>query len=135
MKNTFKLSILLFFLLSASACKDPPFDRVYSFWLENKSDKFINFLVSDTYPDTTIPDTYNKIKGVSSGSKASYDSYKKWEDVFDKLPSDTLSIFIFSDNTISNYDWQIIRTNYMILKRYDISLDDLENQKWIITYP
>lgn len=135
MKNTFKLSILLFFLLSASACKDPPFDRVYRFWIENKSDKFINFLVSDTYPDTTIPDIYNKIKGVSSGSKRPYDSDKKWEDVFDKLPSDTLSIFIFSDNTISNYDWQIIRTNYMILKRYDISLDDLENQKWIITYP
>jgi hypothetical protein len=69
------------------------------------------------------------------GSKTPYDSDEKWEDVFKSLPSDTLSIFIFRAKTISYYDWQLIRNNYKILKRYDISLGDLKQKKWIIPYP
>lgn len=135
MKSMVKLLICLFFLLSVSTCKEPPFDRVYRFSVENKSNTLIYFLVSYNYPDTIIPDTYNKIKGVSPGSKTSYDSDKKWEEVFEELPADTLSIFIFDGDTISACDWQTVRNNYKILKRYDISLDDLNNNKGIITYP
>jgi hypothetical protein len=123
-------------LLPISSCEDfVPFDRVYSFWVENKSDESISFLVSYNYPDTIIPDNYNELKGVMPGSKSPYDSDEKWEDVFKSLPSDTLSIFIFRAKTISYYDWQLIRNNYKILKRYDISLGDLKQKKWIIPYP
>ncbi len=137
MKKIFNLLMFLFFLVSASTCKDkvPPFDRVYRFWVKNNSQKSIAFLVSYNYPDTIIPDAYNKIRGVSPGSKTSYDSKEKWEDVFSKLPADTLSIFIFDGDTLSKYDWQVVRNNYKILKRYDISLDDLYNNNGIIAYP
>ncbi len=135
LNNTMKLFISIFILLSAITCEEVPFDKVYRFWVENKSDKGIVFLVSYNYPDTLIPDTYNKIRGVATGTKTPFDSHDKWEEVFSKLPADTLSIFIFSADTISSYDWQIIRSNYKILKRYDISLDYLNNNKGIITYP
>ncbi|MBI4649585.1 MAG: hypothetical protein HY738_24045 [Bacteroidia bacterium] len=95
----------------------------------------INFLVSYNYPDTIIPDTYNKIKGVSSGSRSPYDSHEKWEKVFETLPADTLSIFIFNGDTMATNDWQTIRSGYKIAKRYDLSLGDLQQSDWTITYP
>lgn len=135
MKNMLKLSIVILILLNA--CKDNhPFERVYSFWVENKSDKPVYFLVSYIYPDTTIPDTYNEIGLVSPNSKNPIDSDKKWEEVFKELPADTLSVFIFSSReAISINNWQEIRSEYKILKRYDISIDDLKNNSWIISYP
>lgn len=92
-------------------------------------------MVSYNYPDTIIPDSFNKIKGVSSNSKTPFDSNEKWEDVFEKLPADTLSVFIFSGDVVSNYNWETIRNEYKILRRYDISLDYLNANKGTITYP
>lgn len=136
LNKTTKLFISIFILLLAISCKDKvPFDKVYSFWVENKSDKGIVFLVSSNYPDTLIPDTYNKIRGVAAATKAPFDSHDKWEEVFDNLPADTLSVFIFSSDTLQQYDWQTIRNCYNILKRYDLSIYDLEAMNWIITYP
>ena len=71
---------------------------------------------------------------MASGSKTPYDSDEKWDKVFEKLPSDTLSIFIFSGDTIAIYDWQTIRSNYNVLKRYDLSYQDMESLNWTITY-
>ncbi|NLL27401.1 MAG: hypothetical protein GX259_01250 [Bacteroidales bacterium] len=64
-----------------------------------------------------------------------YDSKEKWEKVFKKLPKDTLSIFIFDSDTLAKYSWDRIRSDYNILKRYDLSLKDLETQNWTISYP
>lgn len=136
MKNKIRIGLVLLIVLYAMACKDfLPFDQVSSFWVENKSDELVYFLVSYQYPDTIIPDTYEKRYGVSAGSKRPFDSKEKWEVVFDKLPADTLSIFIFSSDTLDTYDWQTIRSGYKIMKRYDVSLDDLKQNQWIITYP
>ncbi len=128
-----KILILLFILTTTAACE--PFDKVYSFWVENKSDKPVYFLVSYTYPDTTIPDTYDERRLVSPGSKNPFDNDEKWEDVFKELPADTLSVFIFNSEAINNTKWEEIRSGYMILKRYDVSIDDLKNNSWIISYP
>ena len=136
MKKVLKFSACLLVLLSiVPSCKDFPPDRVYSFWIENKSDDLIYFLVSYSYPDTIIPDSYDKIKGVSVGSETPYDSDDPWEEVFEELPSDTLSIFIFDGDSIEESNWQEIREGYKILKRFDISYDDLKQNKWIVTYP
>lgn len=136
MKNLLIFLMCLFFIFSSTTCKDfHPFDRVYSFWVENSSDKLIYFLVSHNYPDTVIPDTYNKIKYVNPNSKTPYDSDEKWEEVFAKLPLDTLSIFIFDADTMSYHDWQTVRNGYKVSKRYDLSFDDLDRNKGIITYP
>ena len=136
MKKVLKLLIFLLLLLSIESCKDShPFERGYRFWIENESDDLIYFLVSYSYPDTIIPDSYDKIKGVSVGSETPYDSDDPWEEVFDELPSDTLSIFIFDGDSIDESNWQEIREGYKILKRFDISYDDLKQNKWIVTYP
>jgi len=66
-------------------------------------------------------------------SKYSYwDSKEKWGDI---LPSDTISMYILSKDTIDKYSWDLIRSGNRILKRYDLSIKDLEKQNWTITYP
>ena len=46
-----------------------------------------------------------------------------------------LIVFVFDADVIENYSWETIVENYMILKRYELSLEDLKNRHWIIEYP
>ena len=57
------------------------------------------------------------------------------EEIFFNLPKDTLSVFIFHTDTLTEYTWNEVRDKYMILKRYDLSLDDLRRLNFKITYP
>ena len=56
-----------------------------------------------------------------------------WEGMFES--HDTLMIFIFDEATLKTVPWDTIRKNYMILKRYDLSLEDLVKMDWRVTYP
>jgi hypothetical protein len=47
------------------------------------------------------------------------------ENYFHKIPSDTLSVFYFHVDTINKYSWEEIRQGYKVLRRYDLSIDDL----------
>lgn len=48
---------------------------------------------------------------------------------------DTIRIFVFSYDTLMKYDWEVIRSGYKILKRYDLTLKNLKDLNWSITYP
>ena len=77
------------------------------------------------YPDL-LPITNNYIvydmnKEIASG----HESHLEWEKVFSAFPKDTMSVFIFHTDTLNKYTWEEVRDKYMILKRYDLSLDDL----------
>jgi hypothetical protein len=127
---------ILFFCYAGTCRKNPLAKNVFRIWVENKTNKAITFLVSRNYPDTTIPDEENKLRGVAPSTRNPYDfSEKKWSDVFDNLPADTLSVFIFSGDTLVKYNWQQIRSGYKILKRYDLSRQDIERLNYTTTYP
>ncbi|MGV8091904.1 MAG: hypothetical protein AB2L24_08580 [Mangrovibacterium sp.] len=134
MKVKYVLAMIIMIVYSNNSCELLG-DHVYRFWILNNSNEALNFLVSYNYPDTIIPDTYDKVKSLNPNDKTPYDSKKKWEEVFYELPADTLSIFIFSRNTIINQEWEKILENYMVLKRYDLSIEDLEEQNWVVAYP
>ena len=53
----------------------------------------------------------------------------------DLIPSDTLMVYIFDSKVLKNTPWETVKANYLILKRYDLSLQDLKNTNWTITYP
>ncbi len=91
-------------------------------------------VVSDfLYPDTTI--SKKNITLDIGVTRYSLDNQGKWEDVVSKLPSDTLSIFIFDTATIENNSWDEVRENYLVLKRYDLSLEDLQLLDFTVPYP
>ena len=46
-----------------------------------------------------------------------------------------MSVFIFDSEVLENIEWKEIRDNYMILKRYDLSLEDLQKLDFTLYYP
>ena len=53
----------------------------------------------------------------------------------DLIPSDTMMIYVFDAKVLEGNTWETVKSNYLVLKRYDLSLQDLESMKWEITYP
>ena len=80
------------------------------------------------YPDTTLTlDKQHYVSFAINPGKRLMDnisniSYEKWISSF---PLDTVSIFIFDVDVLKNCSWEEIQRDYKILKRYDLSMDDL----------
>ncbi|MEX6627608.1 hypothetical protein [Tenacibaculum salmonis] len=135
---------LSFFLFSK--CEYP--DTFYGLSVRNNSNKPISFyqasnvsqsllnekLISKLqYPDTLINSSnITRIVGLST---ASIDIPKSWREVVSDLSKDTLSIFIFDMDIIKKEGWGKVRKDYLILKRYDLSIEDLELLNYKIPYP
>jgi hypothetical protein len=132
-----KISIVIIFLVCyAGTCKKNPFvERFYSIKVKNNWTDTIKFSIGSLYPDTSIPSVMPRLKLVYPNDYSYYDSRKSYQEVFKELPADTLSIYFFSVDTLAKYNWQEIRDGYKILKRLDLSLPDLENLNYTVTYP
>ena len=53
----------------------------------------------------------------------------------DLIPSDTLMIYVFDAHVIESTPWTTVIDDDLVLKRYDLSLQDLRTLHWTITYP
>ena len=139
MKNL--LSLPLFLILCASSCERMPLvDVVYRIRVINNSpiDMYIYKADADAetqYPDTLLPSSNTKFFKLQSNKIWYYDSKNKWNENIKKLPADTLSVFLIDADIFENKDWNTICDNYLILKRYDLSIEDLEKTDYTITYP
>lgn len=119
--------------------------------IENNSDLEISFysysllpisrLYGEFYPDTLLKQDTLKDYSLSHvkphshiwvGTGFNYREIKKGN-----IPyyNDTLMFFVFSRDTLKKYSWEEIKKNYKILKRYDITGRQLNDQNWTITYP
>jgi hypothetical protein len=112
----------------------------------NRSDEDISFYFAfDDAPDFgwfTYPDTSIMTKEVSEYHL--WDAIKGNHKRFEISPlavyyrdthTDTLCFFILSTDTIAKYDWETIRTEYKILKRYDLSYQNFIKLGYKISYP
>lgn len=139
MKNL--LFLPLFLILCASSCEKLPFgEYFYEILLVNKSncDLYVYPAYRESenvYPDTLLPISYKFFNKVSSNSDFTWSSQIQWKEIIQKLPADTLSVFLIDADIFENKDWNTICDNYLILKRYDLSIEDLEKTDYTITYP
>lgn len=136
-KLSYNLSLIILGVVVLISCNAPFGARIfYKFTIQNNSSKAISFQVGKNYPDVAIPNVEAaRVIGINPLMHQSHESGEKWSEYFRKLPADTLTIFFFSQDTIKKYDWAEVQTKYMILKRKDISLQDLEKSKYILIYP
>ena len=98
----------------------------------------ISLMYGQFYPDTLLPREnighycrripFTKTEYFNT----EYDS-KEIRDHFGE--KDSLMFFVFSADTLNKYSWDEIREGYNILKRYDLSINDLDSLNWTITYP
>jgi hypothetical protein len=116
------------------------YDLVY---VHNKSVYPISWYTSEGvkgydiyYPDTILPEAgYRVFPTIQPNEiRPILGRGYKIKEFFTILPNDTMSVFIFHADTLEKYSWEVIRDEYKILKRYDLSLRDLKNMNYTITY-
>ena len=118
-----------------NSCKNPlGLPVAYTIHIQNNSSKSVFYQISKIYPDTSIRDSL-VAGGIAPSKQQPYESRKTWPKFFQALPADTLSIFFFSPDTVHKYGWKQVQSKYLVLKRKDISLKDLETNNYIVTYP
>lgn len=139
MEKLFGLALVVLLLMS---CELDIKETKYAINVDNKSPHDIGVYLAlggrdgIIYPDTILPDSDKfVIKTIKSGKRYYYDSSTPWEENYRLLPSDTLSIYVFHADTLRNNTWSVIRDKSMYLKRYDLSLDVLEEMDYTVTYP
>lgn len=136
--NTFKRNILILSLiiLFVNSCENKYYDfrlKVY-----NNSEKTLYAMYYQSFPDTTLglhsffKSTYHRI---SPGETYTLRRGGTWETAFQEYINGKIMVFVFDANIVENTPWDTIRKNYLILKRYDLSYDDIVSLNWIITYP
>ncbi len=60
---------------------------------------------------------------------------KLYDEYLIKNPNQIFRVFVFESDTIKKYGWEKAQKDYLILKRYDINLEYIKNNKWIIKCP
>lgn len=112
--------------------------------VHNNSSKSIYFSWGYSFPDTTLLGStylynpaYDPVKyKIEPNSSAPDSRYESPESFFEhNYPSGKACFFIFDATVLETINWDTVRAKYLILKRYDFTLDSLKKLNWIITYP
>ncbi len=108
---------------------------VMRLYVENKTSKVIVFYVGFKYPDISLEEDPLLVGIPINKTVSKYYSERDWSAVFKRAPNDTLSVFLFSNDALLKYSWDEIRSGYKVLKRLDLSQQDLEAMNYTVTYP
>ena len=143
MKNVGKSLILmtLFFATMAFTCTKEDENHHSTIRVVNNSDKSIYAYGSHTYPDTfggmgggglsspyefkVDPNVENKYALRLGGYYET--EFRDWE-----IPSDTLIVYVFDAELLEAHVTHVQNT---VIQRYDLSLQDLQQVNWKLTYP
>ncbi|MGG7035115.1 MAG: hypothetical protein ACI7YS_07975 [Flavobacterium sp.] len=108
----------------------------------NNTNKSIYVDYGGGFPETD----FRKLIGnplVSGASKTEANKSNKYgignngecfEYTFPRLESGLMMVFVFDGPTLEEKGWDYIKVNNLVLKRYDLTLEDLRNMNWTIIY-
>jgi len=126
------------------ACGDKEDDCHKSITFKNTTADILYVVSSSQYPDTStfvgIPNpvldpNFTKVLPNESNTQALWRKDCIELAFKNLIPSDTLMVYVFDSEILESTPWETVKANYLILKRYDLSLQDLKNANWTITYP
>ena len=101
----------------------------------NNSNQSIYFTISFIYPDTVLnSDPTSDISFRIQKLSYKVDKYRRCLEG-DFNYTSKIMCFIYDANTLETTPWDTVAKKYLVLKRYDLSLADLERMNWTITYP
>jgi hypothetical protein len=137
MKNFFYI-ILISLTFISSTCSEKENDKHTSIAFTNNSDNSVYVISQFYYPDTLIKfyftpegNSFYKISAHSKGVPGHLtDNY---EDRLKEIGK--VMVFVFDAEVLETTPWETVKANYLVLKRYDLSLADLQRMNWTITYP
>jgi len=108
--------------------------------VENRTSKHIYCVISSLYPDTTFTFIDNAqmrnepnylVAPYSSGSisSTSYCEKTTWADY---VPSGTMILFVFDKDVVDQIPWTTIKSGYKVFRKYNVTYDQLRNNKCTI---
>jgi hypothetical protein len=124
------INLFLFLVFISSTCNKK--DIHYEIKIRNLSNESIAASWTDSYPDTVIlcPLGYALIK---VSQDCAINLTYGWENEFERI--DTFQIFILDTMVINTIPCDTIKKYNYILKRYQLSYDDLQRMNWVVPYP
>ncbi|MCD4792612.1 MAG: hypothetical protein K8R54_05215 [Bacteroidales bacterium] len=128
------INLILLFLISCDGreLKDENFQIQFI----NNSKHKILLSCSYNYPDTSLTETTSTGCGnIEPYSTENCQNNISWQNAYSHNEFKILCFFVWDIDTIEKYGADICREEYKILKRYDYSLESLEEMNWIITFP
>lgn len=138
MRKLFLKTLLCLLLLGA--CDSCLEEAGVPLCISNESTQDVCVLLGKAITDTLLPDidSSNLLFEIPKGMKEDIGGgggMSSWKEAFEYFGIDTMRVFILATDTVEMYDWDIIQKNYNILKRYDVSYEDLNNLNRILYYP
>ncbi|MCT4636638.1 MAG: hypothetical protein N4A72_02925 [Bacteroidales bacterium] len=139
----FFLILTVIVLVLNQSCREDSEDCHRTIEFRNRTSESIYISASFDYPDTSsfagmpnpildaghskvLPNSINRSRLRYRGCIESKFKYS--------IKSDTMMIYVFDAEILENNNWEDVKCNYMVIKRYDVSLQDLINNNWIITH-
>lgn len=135
------IALLFFcFTLLSSTCEKNKDEEIQRLKVKNNSSNTIYTKYSTQYPDTSLsiitdPTKVPPLYKIPPNSIQETYYKAPSEGIFKTMKSDVLLVFIFDAETLESTPWDTVVANYLILKRYELTLQELNDMNWIVTYP
>lgn len=132
----FLICAMLSLLLGASTCVK----RQYALIINNNANHSITFYVGNigtehVYPDTALESNKPPMSSIAPGKSMPWGVSYPFEEFIQEFPADTISLYLFHLDTLNRYNWPVIRSNYKVLRRYDLSIEYLHTTNFRVNYP
>lgn len=138
---------MAFFFMLLPGCKENKDDCEKSITIINNSVNQIYAHESYSYPDSLVfadrfpnPITVNYPYGIGPGSQNDAAVSVNGRDSINYImssskicPSGLIMVYIFDADSLASKTWA--NDPNLILRRYDLTIDDLNAMNWTITYP
>ena len=148
MKNVIVLTVglLVYIICAAVSCESEESDNCHTAIIfSNNSLKDVHIrafngggeripISLEEYRSTALTQ-YKVISGEQDNRRATDDGYCREENFKSAMFSDTLKFYILDAFVVENTPWEVVARDYLVLKRYDLSLSDLQKLDWRVTYP
>ncbi|MBN2610728.1 MAG: hypothetical protein JXB00_04150 [Bacteroidales bacterium] len=142
MKKSYLFITSILIIIIANACPDnddPGPDATLKI-INNTFDSLLFYFVFRSENDTSIP-----LTNVFPDENAMElnlilpDSIKEEKGAFiavlEQAEDKVLMLFLFNKSTVEEVPWSTIREEYLVLRRYDLTKEELVAMDWTITYP
>lgn len=131
-----KTLLILFACIGLSSCKEGMFlgEIFYNIGVYNRSACTVYLWRSYSYPDTSLPVDKPALVKIGPGKDYNISSSQKWENELRSKPSQTISIFILDSAVYTGQNWDSVRVNNRVLRRYDLRAEDLVNINYTVNY-
>lgn len=134
----YAIAACAFLLFNASGCNTKESDtchRFIHFTNNSGKDVYFSFSVAGGIPSsnpTTAPEYY-KIKESNTRKLSITTGHMCFEDL-KKESINGLYLYLFDPNIIRNFSWETVRKENMYLKKYVLTIDELNKANWKIVF-